>query len=140
MPYMYSKDGTPLQSKEHYLAYQAAYEYDDRLRLLYNEQGRDYVIFIRTDGSDGMPPLKAVLGFGTEVPNPDKVRETLYNADGWKHGDRVLKEMDEREAVKKRQNQWLRDEIAGDAAERIEKVMRVDGNSPIIKSFSKEAK
>lgn len=137
MPYMYSKDGTPLQSKEHYLAFNAAYEYDDRLRLMFNEQGRDYVIFIRTDGSDGMPPLKAVLGFGSEVPSPDKVRETLYNADGWKHGDRVLREMDAREAQKKRNNEWLRSEIAGEAAERIEKVMRRDGKSPVIKSLPK---
>jgi len=45
--------------------------------------------------------------------------------------------LDEREAAKKKQNQWLRDEIAGDAAERIEKVLRADGKSPVIKSTSK---
>lgn len=134
MSYFYDPD-TGEMDKDHYYSWKAAKQYDDRLILRFNPAGGDYIIQIRTDMSDGMPRLKTVLGFGKKLPTPDEVTKALYESDGWKHGDRVLREMDEREAVKKKNNQWLRDEIAGDAAERIEKVLRKDGKSPVVKSF-----
>lgn len=136
MSYYYDHDAGDMD-KDHFLAWSAAKKYDDRLVLKFNPEGQDYVIYIKTDMSDGMPRLKAVLGFGKRCPSPDEVVKTLYNADGWKHGDRVLKEMDAREAQRKANNQWLRDEVAGEAAQRIEKVLRQDGKSPVIKSLPK---
>lgn len=136
MAYFYDPDAGEL-SKEEFASYRAAKQYDDRLVFKFNPENQDYIIQIRTDQSDGMPRLKTVLGFGRKLPTPDEVTKTLDGADGWKHGDRVLREMDEREAQRKKNNQWLRDEIAGEAAERMEKVLRRDGRSPIVKSLPK---
>ena len=84
-----------------------------------------------------MPRLKRVLGMGRTCPTPDQVVKTLYEADGWKHGDKILRDMDAREASRKAASKAIRDELSGEAAERIEKVLRDDGKSPVIKSFRK---
>lgn len=136
MAYFYDLEAGEL-SKEEYLCWKAAKDYDARLVFKFNPPNGDYILQVRTDMSDGMPRLKTVLGFGKRLPTPDEVTKTLYESDGWRHGDRVLREMDAREAVKKKNNEWLRSEIAGEAAERIEKVMRRDGKSPVIKSLPK---
>jgi hypothetical protein len=136
MSYFYDPE-TGEMDKDLFYAWKAAKNYDDRLVLKFNPEGQDYVMYVKTDMSDGMPRLKAVLGFGKTCPTADEVVKTLYNADGWKHGDRVLKEMDAREATRKKNNQWLRNEVASEAAERIEKVLRDEGKSPIVKSLPK---
>lgn len=136
MSYYYDADAGDM-TKEHFLSWKTARQYDDRLVLKFNPAGGDWIIQIKTNMSDGMPRLKTVLGFGPRLPTPDEVTKVLYESDGWRHGDKVLRDMDAREAAKKRNNQWLRDEVAGEAAERIEKVLRADGKSPVIKSLRK---
>jgi len=92
MSYFYDPE-TGEMDKDLFYAWKAAKNYDDRLVLKFNPEGQDYVMYVKTDMSDGMPRLKAVLGFGKTCPTADEVVKTLYNADGWKHGDRVLREI-----------------------------------------------
>ena len=136
MSYIFIPDVGEL-TREEYDAYRAAKEYDERLVFSWNPDGQDYVLYIKTDMSDGMPRLKKVLGFGRECPSPDKIKETLYESDGWKHGDKVLREMDAREKTRTKNSTMVREAIAEEAAVRIEHTLRRDGKSPIIKSLRK---
>jgi hypothetical protein len=128
-------------TRDEFLAHRACQDYDTRLSFKKNPKNGQYAIFVKLErGNEWGVPEKPVLGFGYEVPNPDEVRAKIYNADTWRHGQRHLDEMDARNAARKKESEMIRDAAAGDSAERIEKVLRRDGKSPIIKSLRPKVK
>lgn len=67
-------------------------EYDERLILARHELTRDWVVFIKLEG-DRMYP---VIGLGPELPaNAEDLRQRLWKADAHRHGDKVLREVNE---------------------------------------------
>ena len=66
-------------------------DYDDRLILARHEHTGDWVAFIQL-GPDRMFP---VIGFGKELPHPDEIRNTLERADTHRHGDKLLRQIQE---------------------------------------------
>lgn len=124
-------------TKEEFLAFKAAKDYDERLLFMRNPKNGEYAVFVKTDRSDGQPPLRPVLGFGREVPSPDAIRERLWNADTWRHGKSILDEMDRKKKQHDAENEWVRSNAAEESAERIEHVLRQNGMSPVIKSLPK---
>ena len=72
-------------------AMKAVEDYDDRLILARHEHTGDWVAFIQL-GPDRMFP---VIGFGRELPHPDDIRRTLERADTHRHGDKILRQIQE---------------------------------------------
>lgn len=134
---MYLPDIEHPLSKDEYEVYKVCKQYDDRLLFKRHPENGDYVIFVYTDMSDGMPRLKPVLGFGKTLPTPDHVRKTIYEADTWRHGDRILREMDARKAAYDRNSAMIREAAAAETAEKLEHAVRSRGDSPVIKSLGK---
>jgi hypothetical protein len=66
-------------------------DYDDRLILAKHEITGDWVAFIQL-GPDRMFP---VIGFGKELPHPDEIRRILEQADTHRHGDKLLRQIQE---------------------------------------------
>jgi hypothetical protein len=72
-------------------AMKAVEDYDDRLILAKHEHTGDWVAFIQI-GPDRMFP---VIGFGRDLPHPDEIRSTLERADTHRHGDKILRQIQE---------------------------------------------
>lgn len=119
----------------------AAMEYDERLRFGFNEQNGDWVLYIKMPRDfdafyyiDG-EPVFPVLGFGNEIPTPEKAIERLAAADTLRHGTRILDKMnkDNERLQKHRDNEAsaFHEEIA----ERIEFGLRKEGASPFGRVF-----
>lgn len=72
-------------------AMKAVSDYDDRLILAKHEGTGDWVAFIQL-GPDRMFP---VIGFGKELPHPDEIRRILESADTHRHGDKLLRQIQE---------------------------------------------
>jgi hypothetical protein len=66
-------------------------DYDDRLILALHEGTGDWVAFIQL-GPDRMFP---VIGFGKELPPPDEIRAILERHDTHRHGDKLLRQIQE---------------------------------------------
>jgi hypothetical protein len=125
-------------TKEEYLAHKAASEYDDRLSFKRNPFDGQYAIFVKLDRHDvSKLPEKPVLGFGYKVPSPDEVKMKILEADTWKHGQKILDDMDARKAAHDKANEDIRVAARDESAERIEKHLRKQGLSPTIKSLRK---
>jgi hypothetical protein len=72
-------------------AVKAVSDYDDRLILALHELTGDWVAF-RALGPDRMFP---VIGFGKELPEPHEIREILERHDTHRHGDKLIREIQE---------------------------------------------
>jgi hypothetical protein len=72
-------------------ATKAVSDYDDRLILALHEGTGDWVAFIQL-GPDRMFP---VIGFGKELPEPTEIREILERHDTHRHGDKLLRQIQE---------------------------------------------
>lgn len=72
-------------------AAKAVSDYDDRLELALHEHTGDWVAFVQL-GPDRMFP---VIGFGRDLPEPHEIREILERHDTHRHGDRILREIQE---------------------------------------------
>lgn len=66
-------------------------DYDDRLILARHEHTGDWVAFVQL-GPDRMFP---VIGFGKELPHPDDIRRELERHDTRRHGDKILRQIQE---------------------------------------------
>ena len=69
-------------------------EFDDRLELAKHELTGDWVVFIKVDRGNLYP----VIGIGRELCTPDELRERLWKADAKRHGDKVLRDINEHNA------------------------------------------
>lgn len=72
-------------------AMKAVEEYDDRLILAKHEHTGDWVAFVQL-GPDRMFP---VVGFGKDLPQPDEIRRILERDDTRRHGDKILRQIQE---------------------------------------------
>lgn len=72
-------------------AVKAVADYDDRLILALHEVTGDWVAF-RSLGPDRMFP---VIGFGKELPEPHEIREILERHDTHRHGDKLIRQIQE---------------------------------------------
>jgi hypothetical protein len=72
-------------------AVKAVSDYDDRLILALHEGTGDWCAF-RSLGPDRMFP---VIGFGRELPEPHEIREILERHDTHRHGDKLIRQIQE---------------------------------------------
>lgn len=67
-------------------------EYDERLELARHEITGDWVVFIKLDRDTLYP----VIGIGPELPaNAEDLRQRLMKADSKRHGDKLLRDINE---------------------------------------------
>lgn len=72
-------------------AVKAVSDYDERLILARHEHTGDWCAFVQL-GPDRMFP---VIGFGRELPDADEIRRTLEKYDTRRHGDKILRQIQE---------------------------------------------
>ncbi len=113
----------------------AVRQYNERLSFKLNEDTQDYCIFMRMPYPE---PDLPILGFGREIPHPDLACKRLWESDTMIHGDKILNDILKSQEDFKNAKRYAADQATEDSAERIEHVMRMKGNSPVIKSFSKK--
>ena len=113
----------------------AVRQYNERLSFKLNEDTQDYCIFMRMPYPE---PDLPILGFGREVPHPDLACKKLWESDTMIHGDKILKDILKSQEDFKNAKRYAADQATEDSAERIEHLMRKNGDSPVIKSFSKK--
>ena len=113
----------------------AVRQYNERLSFKLNEDTQDYCIYMRMPYPE---PDLPILGFGREIPHPDLACKKLWESDTMIHGDKILNDILKSQEDFKNAKRYAADQATEDSAERIEHVMRMKGNSPVIKSFSKK--
>ena len=113
----------------------AVRQYNERLSFGLNEDTQDYCIFMRMPHPE---PTLPILGFGREVPHPDAACKKLWESDTMIHGDKILNDILKSQEEYKAALRYNSDQASADSAERVEHLMRMNGDSPVIKSFSKK--
>lgn len=115
-----------------YRAHLVAHEYDDRLTFRVNEQTGDYCVFVKTPRphSEDNPPEVPVLGFGKTIPSRDELLRKLDDADTLKHGDRLLRRIRKNNEAVLAQNKYKADQRIGEAAELMERPLRLEAMAP----------
>ena len=113
----------------------AVRQYNERLSFGLNEDTQDYCIFMRMPRPE---PDLPILGFGREVPHPDAACKKLWESDTMIHGDKILNDILKSQEEFKNAKRYAADQASADSAERVEHLMRMNGDSPVIKSFSKK--
>lgn len=73
-------------------AERAVKNYDDNLILAKHEHTGDWVAFVEIPATDNMFP---VIGFGKELPHPDEIRAILERHDTRRHGDKLIRQIQE---------------------------------------------
>lgn len=98
-------------------------EFDDRLELARHELTGDWVVFIKVDRGNLYP----VIGIGRELCSPDELRERLWKADAKRHGDKVLRQINEHNEKLKRESRSRALEADEQIAEAFEWGFRQEG-------------
>ena len=98
-------------------------EFDDRLELAKHELTGDWVVFIKVDRGNLYP----VIGIGRELCSPDELRERLWKADAKRHGDKVLRDINEHNARLQRESRARALEADEATAEALEWGFRQEG-------------
>ena len=115
----------------------AVRQYNERLSFGLNEDTQDYCIFMRMPRPE---PDLPILGFGRTVPHPDAACKKLWESDTMIHGDKILNDILKSQEEFKKAKHYAADQATQDSAERIEHLMRTNGDSPVIKSTRKVVK
>lgn len=102
----------------------AAQEYDERLRFRVHPENGQYTIFIRQP--DGKPDYP-ILGFGYEIPHPDRVKADLYRTDTLRHGEEMLDKLNAHNDSIRLQNEIAFRGVANESAQRLEHALRTGG-------------
>ena len=113
----------------------AVRKYNERLSFKLNEDTQEYCIYMRMPRPE---PDLPILGFGREVPHPDAACKKLWESDTMIHGDKILNDILKSQEEYKAALRYNSDQASADSAERVEHLMRKNGDSPVIKSFSKK--
>lgn len=108
-------------------------EYDERLRFGKNEANGDWCVFLIARGEE---PI-AVLGFQNEIPTKEAMMHRLEQADTRRHGDWVLRQMEEHNRKLKEELDRPASEAAGEVATAMESFMHAQGRTPYHRSYSK---
>jgi hypothetical protein len=107
-------------------------EYNDRLMFGRNEDTGDWCVFIEVPRPD--PPVP-VLGFGTEIPEPEEALKRLYKADTARHGMKIYDEIVKSQEEYKERYRKASDEASEETSEVLEHFLRKRGKSPVVKVF-----
>lgn len=99
------------------------HEYDDRLELARHEITGDWVVFIKLEGGNLYP----VIGIGRDLISPEELQKRLYKADSRRHGDKILREINENNERIKQGYRQKSDEASEAAAEAFEWGFRQEG-------------
>ena len=109
--------------------------YDSRLMFGQHPETGDYCVFVELPRPNEPYP---VIGFGSEVPDPDKVVERLQRADTMRNGDAIYREVVRSQESYRKDLEYKTDQAGEESAEVIEHFMRREGKSPVIKSLRKK--
>ena len=109
--------------------------YDSRLMFGQHPETGDYCVFVELPRPNEPYP---VIGFGREVPDPDKVVERLQRADTMRNGDAIYREVVRSQESYRKDLEYKTDQAGEESAEVIEHFMRREGKSPVIKSLRKK--
>ena len=110
----------------------AVREYNDRLSFGRNEDTGDWCVFIEAPRPN--PPV-AVLGFGTEIPEPEYALKRLYEADTARHGMKIYDAIVKSQEDYKKRYEYAASQASEESAEVIEHFLRKRGKSPVVKVF-----
>lgn len=111
--------------------------YDERLHFGRNEDNGDWCVFIKME--PGMvPEMVPVLGFQDKIPDPDELLRRVQAADTKRHGDYVLKQMNEHNEQLKRESAREAEDAEWQLAEAMESFLHAQGRTPYHRSLSKE--
>ena len=120
-----------------YRVHCAVNAYDQNLSFRLNEESGDYCVYMRMPFPE--EPV-AVLGVGKNVPHPDYICKRLRESDVRVHGDKLFDMIVKEQNKVKEEKRYLADQASSDAAERIEKMLRNNGKSPVVKVFPNDKK
>lgn len=109
--------------------------YDSRLMFGQHPETGDYCVFVELPRPNEPYP---VIGFGQEVPDPDKVVERLQRADTMRNGDAIYRDVVKSQEAYRKGLEYQTDQAGEESAEVIEHFMRREGKSPVIKSLRKK--
>ena len=112
----------------------ALHAYDERLMFARNEDTGDWCVFVRMPRPQEPFPL---MGFGDSIPEPNFVLAKVQEGHLVKHKERIWKEIIDSQKEYKKGFADRADDARDESVEAIEFMMRQEGKSPIIKSFSK---
>lgn len=115
----------------------AVRKYNDRLSFGLNEDTQEYCVFMRMPRPE---PDLPILGFGRMVPHPDAACKKLWESDTMIHGDKILNDILKSQEDYKNMLRYNSNQASADSAERVEHLMRMNGDSPVIKSTRKVVK
>jgi len=120
-----------------YRVHCAVNAYDQNLSFNLNEETGDYCVYMRMPYPE--EPV-AVLGVGKNIPHPDYICKRLRETDVRIHGDKLFDLIIKEQAKEKREKEYLAEQASSDTAERLEKMLRKHGKSPVVKVFPNDKK
>ena len=112
-------------------------DYDENLSFKLNEDTGDYCVYMRMPYPE--EPV-AILGVGSTVPHSDYIIQRLRETDVRIHGDKLFDMIIKEQNKVKEEKRYLADQASSDSAERIEKMLRKHGKSPVVKVFPNDKK
>lgn len=111
-------------------------EYDERLMFGRNEETGDWCVFIKMPSPQRPYPI---LGFGNVIPDPSEALDRLIRSDTMRHGDTIYRDVMRSQKKFKDDLEYKADQASEDSVERIEHLMRMNGDSPVVKVFMNNA-
>ena len=106
--------------------------YDERLRFGFNEDQRDYCVFMMMPHGE---PARPILGFGDDIPDTDAMMARLAESDTRRHGEMMRDDINMHNEREKKAKEKASVEKAHDAAERVEIWHRGYGTHPAPRVF-----
>lgn len=115
----------------------AVKEYDSLLYFGFNPTNQDWCVYRKLPrGFPDAPyyiegePVIIVLGFQDKIPSPHQAVKRLWETDALRHGDTILKKMNEDNLKLKKEQDEIRDAQMQEVAERLALVYRQHGIGP----------
>jgi hypothetical protein len=115
-----------------YRVNKAVNEYNNRLSFKRNLDTGDWCVYMQMPSPEADIPL---IGFGDTIPEPDRVVKKLWESDSMVHGDKLYNDILKSQEDFKKAKRYAADQASMDSAERVEKLMRKHGKSPVVKVF-----
>jgi hypothetical protein len=108
-------------------------QYDERLEFGRNMDNGDWCVFVRAERDQLIP----VLGFQNEVPTIEEMLERVQAADTKRHGDRILKSINDHNEQLKQEKRDAAEEGEWQLAEAMESFLHAQGKTPYYRSLNK---
>jgi hypothetical protein len=126
--------GNGMTNVDELAAARAVEEYDSTLRLGHRRDTNEWIVFLNhgTRYNDGAPfPL---MTFGERLPSPDEVKKILYTRDVRRHGDKIFKNIMQRNDALNADRRSIASEASGVVAETMASAMAGQGYNPFPQS------